>query len=291
MRPAPTGSPLVDRTVALVPDWWWRSYPWAVWERLVEVRFLDRALVIAAQEFVAVLPLVIILSSLLASDDSLAVANSIIDRFGLSGAAVLSVRALFAVPGDAQSSANVLGLAVVLFSALSLSRRVRATYEAAFRLAPRRGGILSGFGWVGLQVVALVVGGWLRGFTGHGPVVLVLVVAGLLLLWGWLTLLSARLLLADRVDRARLLPLVVATTVGLVLVNVYSAVWLPHTLSREASTFGPIGVAFTIFSWLLAIGFAIVVGAVLGAVWSERRLGAPPGARSAPYAAAAPAPT
>jgi membrane protein len=89
--------------------------------------------------------------------------------------------------------------------------------------------------------------------------------AGAWALWtgaGWI-------LLAGRV-RPRLLAVGgLLTAVGFASLRRLSAFYLPSLVASSQQQFGLLGVAFTLFSWLSACSFIIVVATVIGAVLAE----------------------
>jgi uncharacterized BrkB/YihY/UPF0761 family membrane protein len=51
---------------------------------------------------------------------------------------------------------------------------------------------------------------------------------------------------------------------------VASGIYMPILVTWSADKYGLIGIAFSIQSWLLTASFVVVVGAVVGAIASER---------------------
>ena len=52
---------------------------------------------------------------------------------------------------------------------------------------------------------------------------------------------------------------------------VFSAIFSGMVISND-DEYGPIGIVFSLLSWLIAIGVVIILGAVAGIVWQERGL-------------------
>jgi membrane protein len=147
---------------------------------------------------------------------------------------------------------------------------LQRSYQLAWRLPP-----------VGLRAawrpLALVVGLALyiellylfgrlvRGVPAGSVVEDLVTFAGAWALWtgaGWI-------LLAGRV-RPRLLAVGgLLTAVGFALLRRLSAFYLPSLVVSNQQQFGLLGVAFTLFSWLSACSFIIVVATVIGAVLAE----------------------
>ena len=77
------------------------------------------------------------------------------------------------------------------------------------------------------------------------------------------------ILLAGRV-RPRLLAVGgLLTAVGFASLRRLSAFYLPSLVVSNQQQFGLLGVAFTLFTWLSASAFVIVVATVVGAVLAE----------------------
>jgi len=61
--------------------------------------------------------------------------------------------------------------------------------------------------------------------------------------------------------------------------NLYSAVWMPRVIETNATRYGIIGITFAMLTWLIVVGFCVVVVAVVGV---EIAGGATEAERSAP---------
>ena len=74
----------------------------------------------------------------------------------------------------------------------------------------------------------------------------------------------------DASDPARaLFTLSLLTAVGFAVLHRLSAFYLPALVAGNQQQYGLLGVAFTLFSWLSACAFIIVVATVVGAVLAE----------------------
>src|SRR3954453_16600330 len=103
-------------------------------ERLVELELFDRAVAIASQAFVALIPFMVVVAALTPSGQRASLADSIVRRFGLTGDAAAAVEQLFSQPADVQNTLNAFGLVLLVVSALSFCRALQRTYERAWRL-------------------------------------------------------------------------------------------------------------------------------------------------------------
>jgi membrane protein len=53
--------------------------------------------------------------------------------------------------------------------------------------------------------------------------------------------------------------------------GVFSRFYFSGTIVSDSKTYGTIGAIFGIMTWLIAVGAVVILGAVAGAVWEERR--------------------
>jgi len=86
---------------------------------------------------------------------------------------------------------------------------------------------------------------------------------------------SGWILLGGRVRPRLLAAGGLLTTVGFTVLRRLSAIYLPALVTSNQQQFGLLGVAFTLYSWLSACSFIIVVATVVGAVLADHpgRLG------------------
>lgn len=255
-------------------DWLRRSYPVAVVRRFFELELLDRSFGLAAQAFVALLPLVIIVVSVFASANAQVIADQIIERFGIEGPAQASVRALFESP-VAAFTISWSALLLIAYSAFSLSRKLSRAYGAIFMLPSlARNELWRGVVWVGIQVVMLTLTSGLRSLWRNSDGFIVQVVTLVALFGAWFTFdaLGIRLLVPS-ISRRLLVPTATVSLVGHIGLVAWAAAYMPRTLESKAEQFGPIGVTFALFTLILVGVVVTLVAPLLVAVWDQRRRG------------------
>lgn len=254
-------------------EWFKRSYPVAVARRFFELELLDRSFALSAQVFVALLPIVIVVVSLFAVDGSALVAEQIIERLGLAGAATAAVRTLFSTPGG-EMAISWFAIALSLISAFSLSRRLARAYAAIFGVPPLlRNQSWRGLVWIGLQIIVLVAASYLRAiYRDYGWIASTLAVIALLAMWFGADYAGYRLLV-PALRKATLIPAAAMGVVGHIGLSIWAAVYMPATLSKQAEQFGPIGVTFSLFTFFLAAVLVVLIAPLLVVVWQDRRSG------------------
>lgn len=243
-------------------EWLLASYPAAVVRRFFELELLDRAFGLAAQAFVAMLPLVIVIVSAVFTDGPEAIANSIGDRFGLDDGARGAIRVLF-TDGGAAVTISWLAVIITVLSAFSLSRRLARVYASIFEVPPLLPAqYWRGIVWVGLQLALFISASVLRDVRrDNGLLIAGLALAGLLLLWFAADMAGLRLLVPT-VGTGLIAASAAASTLGRLGIALWAAVYMPTSLSDQAAQYGPIGVTFAIFTYILA-GVIVYVGAPL----------------------------
>ena len=239
-------------------------------ERLVEVELFDRAVALASQAFVALIPFLVIAAAVMPYDQQPSFADSIISRFHLTGDSAEAVDTLFATPGGATSPLNAVGVFLLVVSALSFCRAMQRLYEKAWRLSTR--GIRSTGShlmWLLLAAVYGSIGTTLNTTAGDwlGPAGRLIVGFGLsYLVWMW----TPYLLLGRRVERRALRVTGILTATGMTAFGIASLFYMPRSITASAEQFGSIGIAIAIVSWLIGAGFVLVVAAAFGAVLADR---------------------
>jgi membrane protein len=227
-------------------------------EPLLRFNLLDRSLALGAQAFGAVIPLLIVLET--AEPGNASLADDLIQRFHLHGAAAATVQRAFTPPTDAATT-TALGVFVLIFSVLSFTRRMQRMYEESWGLPPRGlRGTGAGLAWIAALALYVTLHPLLdSAFSGLTAVVLSLGGAFVV------ALATPYLLLGRRVHWQKLLAQAGLTAAGMLALGVWSAIYMPRAIASSAESYGTIGVAFAMLTWLWGMGIVLVCGAVYGA--------------------------
>ena len=236
-------------------------------ERLVAVQVADRAVALAALAFTVLIPLFIVYDAVVPAIDRRDFATGLVDRFELKGAAAASLRQALAPPDAVKQSVGVLGLVLVVVSALSFARALQRMYEQAFRLSPIGGlrGTPATLLWLALIPAYIVVRDVIAALV-NGGLAAVLSIALAALVWTA----TPFVLLGRRLSSRELLPTGIVTAVSMAALSAGTVLWMTHAVTDSANRYGLVGVAFAFLSWLVAAGFALVASAAAGAVWTEQ---------------------
>lgn len=229
----------------------------------LDLQGIDRAMALAAQAFTALIPLLLMVSTLAGGGD--VVPDALIRRFHLTGDGAHEVRVLFSGSGDGGTGA--LSAVLLVFSAVSLARRLQRMYLQAWRIESVqgfRGQLNAGLGLaallveLGLLSVVRALVAELPGVGGLGwPMTFV---AGFVL---WTSI--PWLLLDRRVAWRRLLPAGVLAAVCTSIYGLATTVYMPALMESYSRRYGIFGVTLALVGWLLAIALIVVAATVIAA--------------------------
>jgi membrane protein len=236
-------------------------------QRVVAMEGIDRAVVLGAQAFTALFPLLIVYSSAVSTRGNSGFAERLIARFEITGASADSLRHAFTPLHGGDDGVTAAGMVLVVLSALAFTRALQRLYERAWQLEPL-GLRATGWGllWLGVLTTMLT----LRvltdpHLTGIAGVVVSLAIGTLM--WA----VTPFLLLARRMPWHRLVFGAVLTAVAMLAFSVIVVLVAPRTFGTAAASYGLIGVAFTIVGWLVSASFVVMASTALGAVAVEVR--------------------
>ena len=235
-----------------------RSLAGRVARRFVAASGYDRALALATQAFVALVPASILAISYLPGDGD-DVGNLVVDRLGLTGEAAASVQEMARMPIAPGPPGLVAGVLLIVVTGVGFTRALQRLHVAAWTLAPLGA---RGYAYGALAVLALVVAVVacvvVDAHDPVGPAVQAVVAVA-----AWLPI--QRLLLGGQVTMRRLLPGAVVIGVGQTVVMALSGPFLRAAIASQTGRFGVLGVAFVVLSWLLVLAYLLVGAAVLSA--------------------------
>jgi uncharacterized BrkB/YihY/UPF0761 family membrane protein len=231
----------------------------------VALQGIDRAVVIASQAFTALIPLLLLVSALAPPAPGDVAATALVQRFHLKGDAAAAVQHVFASSGS--TSIGAFSAALLLFSGMSLTRRMQRMYQQAWRV-DGRGGIGRALQAV-LGLTALVIGigllSWARALTESLPMGDVLLVPVSALAGSVTWVLVPWLLLDRRVAWRRLVPAGVLTGLCTAAYGIVSVVYIPRLMETYSRRYGLFGVTLALVGWLLCIAVIIVAATAVAA--------------------------
>lgn len=234
----------------------------ALLAEIQSIQIVDAAMALAAQSFLALFPLIIVVYAFMPTEVGNATVETFRDRFGLTGGTQEAMSDVLAGRSALRGSFSVVGVLIVVSSATAFTRALQRVYERAWAL-PKLGfrGAWRWIVWLGGMLVYLIVIGFAIRLAGANATAGGFLGFGAFFLWWW----TPWLLLGGRVRWRAVLPTAVATTVATGVLGALSGAIMPRMISSNENQFGPIGVVFAIESWLVVVAGALVLCAALGA--------------------------
>ena len=246
-----------------------RTIFWRVWERMLEIEFIDRSVALAGKAFVSFFPLIIVVAAFVPASIRADIFTSLTHRLGVRGEALQIAKDAFATSDDVRRATGILGLVLTAFFATSFTTAMQRIYLRAWR-RPSQGGAgayTRGPAWLVMFLAFMAVSGALRtAFSGAFTVAFfVLLIALNVMVW-WFT---AWFMLKGQVRWRVLLPTGIITAVANLIYAIYADVWMEHVVKRNAAQFGAFGVAIALVTWFTGAAVCLVVGACAGPVLAE----------------------
>ena len=244
---------------------------WRVWERMLEIEFVDRSVALAGKAFVSFFPLVIVVAAFMPERIRASILTSVTARLGIRGEALTLARDAFASSDDLRKATGLLGLVLTILFATSFTTALQRVYLRAWRRPPRAAGVGAywrGATWLLVALVGLALLGGLRGALGGGlgsgvfAIVSLAVTSGL---W-WFT---AWFLLVGEVRARVLVPTGVITGIVTAGYAASATVWMPGVVTSNEAQFGFFGVALALVTWFSGAAICVLIGACAGPVLAE----------------------
>jgi len=242
---------------------------WRVWERMLEIEFVDRSVAIAGKAFVSFFPLVIVIAAFAPERVRMSIIGTVTARLGIRGDALTLAKEAFASADDVRKATGLLGLVLTFFFAGSFTTALQRVYLRAWRrpVGARAGGQWRGPAWLLVILAYAALLGGLRGALGGGIGLGLFVIVSVSLtsgLW-WFT---AWFLLLGEVRPRVLFPTGLITSFALAGFAVSATIWMPDVVTQNEAQFGFFGVALALVTWFSGAAICVLVGACAGSVFA-----------------------
>lgn len=237
-------------------------------QQLVRVTILDMSTRLAAQAFLAALPMLIAVASFSPHAVRQELVRSLRTMLGSSGPVVERAEVVSAAGDTVLHNWGAASVLVALLSATAFTRALQRMCERSWDL-PRPAVRLVAWRWAVwllVWIAMLIVQGALHRAFGAGPVLgVILQSLAAVLMWWW----TQHLLLAGRVPWLPLLPGAVLAGVGGAAFSAASGLWLPRALRMSEQRYAALGSVFTVLSWLILYFTTIVFGIAVGRILAQ----------------------
>jgi membrane protein len=256
--------------VEKVRNWAERTLVWRVWERMLEIEFVDRSVALAGKAFVSFFPLVIVTAAFMPQRIRSSILTTLTHRLGMQGDALATAKQAFASTDDIRRATGILGLVLTIFFASSFMTALQRVYLRAWRRAP--GGKMDqytrGPAWLAAVLAYFAVLGGLRDLLGNGigvGVFILLSLTATCAVW-WFT---AWFMLQGQLRWRVLIPTALITGFAMSGYAISATIWMPAVVTRNETQFGFFGVALALVTWFSGAAICVLVGACAGPVLAE----------------------
>lgn len=234
--------------------------------QLIHVNVLDTATRLAAQTFLTGVPVLFVLAAFAPATVRDNLVDSLRAILGLRSMSLAEVRdTLGAGHRSGGQTIGGIGVVVTLLSATACSRVLQRLCERSWHLPPAAARLAAWrwVAWLAVWLAVLVFQGRVRDGFGVGQSLgLPMALVTTCLMWWW----TQYLLLAGRMAWLPLLPGAVLTGAAMTVLAGAAKIYVPHSLERSIGQYGPLGLVFTFFSWLIVLFTAVTVCVATGYV-------------------------
>jgi membrane protein len=202
-------------------------------------------------------------------------AGRLVDQLGLHGESARTMTDAVHAAERSRKAASIVGFAGLLWSGLGLVGALQFAYNSVWQVKDR-GMKDKAFGllWLGGAAVLFVGGAaattvlrWLPGFLA--PVGIIVAFAVSFGLWLW----TLRVLPNTKLPWRDLVPGALLGAVGLEVLKVVGAYYVPKAVASSSQLYGSLGIVFAVLAWLLIFGRLVVYSAVINVVRYEKHQG------------------
>jgi membrane protein len=260
----------VRRRVDPVQDRLRHTLLWNIWERMLEIEFVDRSVALASKAFVSFFPLIIVVAAFAPSGVRASIFSSVTHRLGVEGHALATAKEAFASADQVRRATGVLGLILTFFFASSFTTALQRLYLRAWRRPPAKkvGSYARGPAWLACVLIYMAGLGalrdWAAGGAGLGLFALVALIA---VPSAWVF--TAWFMLEGQVRPRALIPTGIITGVALGAYGISASLWMSNLVTKNEVQFGFFGVALALVSWFSGAAICLMIGACAGPVLAQ----------------------
>lgn len=248
-----------------------------VQERYSDLHGNNLAAAVTFQAFISLFPLLLVAVAVIGwvAGDGTDVAGAVVGELGLTGDAKDAVEDAVEAARESKKAASALGLASLLWSGLGLVNALQYGYNQTWQVEARglkdkAVGVLWLAGaaviFVGAAAVTTVLR-WLPGYVA--PLGIVVALGVNFVLWVW----TSKILPNTKIPWMAVLPGALFAAIGLEILKVVGAFYVPKMVSNSSQLYGTLGVVFALLAWLFFFGRLIIYSAVLNVVLWEKKEG------------------
>ena len=250
------------------------SIPTAIVRRFFKIEGIRKAMLMAFNLFISILPLMIISFALVSKiRNRISLSQVFVEQFNLKGETAAVVRGAFPPTHNIIKVASVIAVGSFALSGFDVASVFQRTFADAWNVKHYRGwrGPVRGAVWFALVFATFAFGQLLQRVPAkHGAWAYALSVPLVLAMHYWFWLVTPRLLLDKQLAERDLRPGAILGMIGSSALWALSLVILPGWFSWYGRGFGGVGIALAMLSWTYVVSIVWVVIVVISAVMWER---------------------
>lgn len=223
----------------------------------------DRAMTLAAQAFVSIVPIMIVLAAVRPNKESFGATMG--DVMGLSNDVQEALSGSIPSSASVVSSVGFFGFLVAFFSATAYSRALERMFLKVWDVP--KPPLRTAWRWIATIVavmVALALLALTQSILADRPFDNVIETAARFVIWTVVWTYVPWVLMRTEISLRALTFTGAIISVALTALGVFGTVYLPIVLTTGAEEFGVLGLVFVYISWLFVLSFAIVGATVVG---------------------------
>jgi membrane protein len=245
--------------------------------RLRRADAINQGLLVAGVLLLCFVPFLLVLEAFAGRN----AAAGFVERFGLSREAAHDVRQALTPPTPPSASIDWLSWVVFVVFGVAAAGAIQDLYRRVFGVHERSHmNVLRRAIWLAAALGLCFLGAWTQPWLdrvgGPGLVALAALPGATMFFW-W----SMWILLPGPLGWRHLFPSALATGICWFGMVIFFRLTLSSMIESNYQKYGPAGVVFAIMALLIAIGVVVILGALLGVAWLERREH-PPGGQAEP---------
>jgi uncharacterized BrkB/YihY/UPF0761 family membrane protein len=250
------------------------SIPTSIVQRFFQVDGIRKAMLMAFNLFISIVPLIIILFAFVSRfRNRISLSQVFIEQFRLHGETADVVRRAFPPTGNIVRMASVIVVISFGLSGFDVASVFQRTFAEAWGVNKLRGwrGPVRGAIWFFAVFATFALGQLLQRLPSkRGPWLLTVAIPLVMLMNYVFWLITPRLLLDKNLAWRDIRPGAILGMVGSTALWVLSLVILPGWFSWYGQGFGGVGIALALLSWTYVVSIVWVVIVVISAIMWER---------------------
>lgn len=258
--------------------WRWFGRVMQIQQRFGELQGGNIASAVALQTFLSLFPMLLVALAILGfvvHNQGDQMISDIIARSGLTGDAATTLKESLSKAAGNRKTTSVVGFLTLVWSAIGVSSALQYALNQTWQASPRgfKDKFIGALWLAGaslLFVTTMAVTTLMTWLPAAADVVAIIVgMAVSFALW----MFTMKVLPNVNVSWKALMPGAVVGVIGIEILKILGAVWVPKAVESSSGLYGTVGVVFAVLAWVILFGKLVVYASVVNVVLSEGKHG------------------